>query len=384
MWLLFQLDGILFGFLLLSSSSVFQSAAVPGGRNSISPPSPSPVRWRQVYMTYHPDKYNKTRHFLSEFYHKYYKGLIADEMVGGPLMLDFNKVIVADKKGLDPNLKISLSGSDVVSSDPWEVVREQSIFILFSKFKNRGRNIFHISDALFQLLKKTDADNITFDNIKFPYKTFYIYFGKQTHWEIEKGKYIDGAYVNVDTEDKYLQFILTTQDDFVDTNLSKRYIYLFDETKSIGLDFEEKPGISINEAIQNEFVKLEESIVDKDKKYEEVLQKIELDEEHKEGIRAAREYYKQEFETDDLNRYSKDKTYLQHFKGICSLIINSVLYLNLENREVTTSYPPTTPRMFIDELKNAKQKNKRKIIEDKIERLGYTKIHYCGKNLHYL
>jgi hypothetical protein len=44
MWLLFQLDGILFGFLLLSSSSVFQSAAVPGGRNSISPPSPSPVR----------------------------------------------------------------------------------------------------------------------------------------------------------------------------------------------------------------------------------------------------------------------------------------------------------------------------------------------------
>jgi hypothetical protein len=45
MWLLFQLDGILFGFLLLSSSTVFQSAAVPGGRNSISPPSPSPVRY---------------------------------------------------------------------------------------------------------------------------------------------------------------------------------------------------------------------------------------------------------------------------------------------------------------------------------------------------
>jgi hypothetical protein len=42
MWLLFQLDGMLFGFLSLSSSSVFQSAVVPGGRNSISPPSPSP------------------------------------------------------------------------------------------------------------------------------------------------------------------------------------------------------------------------------------------------------------------------------------------------------------------------------------------------------
>jgi hypothetical protein len=45
MWLLFQLDGVLFGFLLLSSSSVFQSAAVPGGRNTNSPPSPSPVRY---------------------------------------------------------------------------------------------------------------------------------------------------------------------------------------------------------------------------------------------------------------------------------------------------------------------------------------------------
>jgi len=42
---LFQLDGILFGFLLLSSSSVFQSAAVPGGRNTISQPAQSPVRY---------------------------------------------------------------------------------------------------------------------------------------------------------------------------------------------------------------------------------------------------------------------------------------------------------------------------------------------------
>jgi hypothetical protein len=36
-------------FLLLSSSSVFQSAVVPGGRNSISPPSPSPVRYVPFY-----------------------------------------------------------------------------------------------------------------------------------------------------------------------------------------------------------------------------------------------------------------------------------------------------------------------------------------------
>jgi len=43
-WLLFGLDGMLFGFLLLSSSSVFQSAAVPGRRNSISQPAQSPVR----------------------------------------------------------------------------------------------------------------------------------------------------------------------------------------------------------------------------------------------------------------------------------------------------------------------------------------------------
>jgi hypothetical protein len=41
---LFQLDGILFGFLLLYSLSFFQSAAIPGGRNSISPSPPSAVR----------------------------------------------------------------------------------------------------------------------------------------------------------------------------------------------------------------------------------------------------------------------------------------------------------------------------------------------------
>jgi hypothetical protein len=41
---LFHLDVILFGFLLLTSSSVFKSVAVPAGRNSIATPSPSPVR----------------------------------------------------------------------------------------------------------------------------------------------------------------------------------------------------------------------------------------------------------------------------------------------------------------------------------------------------
>lgn len=332
-------------------------------------------------MTYHPDKYYKTRHFISDFDHKYFKGLIADEMMGGPLMLDLNKVITTDKKSLDHSLKMALSGSDIISSDPLEIMREQTIYILSTKFKNRGKNIFHITDALFQLLKKTDTDNISFDSIKFPYKTFYIYFGKQNNWEIEDGKYIDGAYVNVDIEDRYLQFILTTQDEFVDSNLTKKYIYLFDETKSIGLDFEENPDLTINEAIQNEFLKLEQTLVDKDKKHEDILKKLELENEHKEGIRAAREFYKKEFEADDLYRYKKDKIYLEHFKSICSLIVNSVLYLNIENREVSTSYPPTTPKMFLDELRNAKQKNKRKTIEDKIERLGYTKIHFCGKNI---
>jgi hypothetical protein len=61
MWLLFQLDGTLFGFLLLSSSSVFQSAAVPGRRNSISPPSPSPVR----YLPFMSDTTKIKRQFLN-------------------------------------------------------------------------------------------------------------------------------------------------------------------------------------------------------------------------------------------------------------------------------------------------------------------------------
>ncbi len=39
---------MLFGFLLLSSSSVFQSAAVPGRRNTNSQPAQSPVRNTQA------------------------------------------------------------------------------------------------------------------------------------------------------------------------------------------------------------------------------------------------------------------------------------------------------------------------------------------------
>jgi hypothetical protein len=46
--LLFGLDVFQFGFLLLSSSSIFQSAAVPGRRNTISQPAQSPARCLQL------------------------------------------------------------------------------------------------------------------------------------------------------------------------------------------------------------------------------------------------------------------------------------------------------------------------------------------------
>lgn len=39
------LDGMLLSFLLLSSSTVFQSAEVPGRRNTNSTPAASPVRY---------------------------------------------------------------------------------------------------------------------------------------------------------------------------------------------------------------------------------------------------------------------------------------------------------------------------------------------------
>ena len=52
-----------------------------------------------------------------------------------------SKVITTDKKSLDHSLKMALSGSDFISSDPLEIMREQTIYILSTKFKNRGKNI---------------------------------------------------------------------------------------------------------------------------------------------------------------------------------------------------------------------------------------------------
>jgi hypothetical protein len=42
---------LLFSFLLLSSTKVFQSAFVPGLTSYYSRTSPSPVRWLQPYWT---------------------------------------------------------------------------------------------------------------------------------------------------------------------------------------------------------------------------------------------------------------------------------------------------------------------------------------------
>lgn len=249
-------------------------------------------------------------------------------------------------------------------------------------FKN-GKNIFSFSNELLSLLDKTDVNDIKPDSFHLPYDIFYlslkplnIKLSKDSQ-EIIEGVYIDHNIWDANGEhpdgycDLSMYFVGNFRKIFL-KNISKvksRTPYTIDNIEK----FDEYPigsfwniwlSFQISEGREN------------------VKQAIDY---FLEGLRDEI-FPKNNSDIDitdiDLDFYNST---IELLTKTINLVINCILYLSqpTEKIDIEKKYPNGLPHNFDRKLNFAKTTKEIKKVSDKIDQLGFTKIHFIGQSFKY-
>lgn len=321
---------------------------------------------------FHPLRYSKARPFSKKLSQKwtaldFVTDQKANEQIGDFMEIFREEVLKYDDTKAGEYIDRHIGNpSDIIN-------QEFSLFAETLKFKNRGSNIFYFPPNISDLFKKTDVNDITIGNIKFPYKTFYAAFGPQKEFDIgfenTPGYYFDGAYIE-SLDDTILTIRLTSsridRDYKTETNWFKYPDVLF----WITLEFENTEETLVS-AVDRFIGKFQEDF----KKWEDTPKTIEIDGET--------------IQTNPLDNNSPARqkrlkrivTNAEKFKEIARLIFNAICYLNYEKKEIISEYTNSPPKSLIDKLKRTKKSRDKAKIELELNRSGYTKINICGQTL---
>lgn len=212
-------------------------------------------------------------------------------------------------------------------------------FLRYLFWRQKGRNIFDFSAPLIEMLNNTDVEEIEFQQIKLPYKSFYLHLGHGNLLlyldELGNEVYANGALITQAKEKELDIFYLGV---IKDKSVYKiRKWYQFPEYKS---------GFTLVFAEQN--TKIESSL-------EEFRKRIE--------------------KTYDADGVSER---LELTTSNLKLIVNCISYLTVDNADIVEEQSKDTPKHLIEKLENAKSNHKKQIVQAELIEQGYTKINYCG------
>uniref|UniRef100_UPI0040498447 hypothetical protein n=1 Tax=Gelidibacter sp. TaxID=2018083 RepID=UPI0040498447 len=214
----------------------------------------------------------------------------------------------------------------------------------YSKFKHNGSNIFSFSKELLEMFDKTDVEDIEFQNIRHPYKEYYISLRDLnrpidgTFMEYEHT--LDGVYISTEFEDS----IIMTVTGFNDKKSSKNWWYYPEFTNINTLEFKEQNS-TVKDALDNLYRELESRILNEPKNLKPNL----------------------------------DRTYNEIASNI-KLIINGILYLSTSENDTIKEYPSNLPLNLKSKLSKAKTKRQLEIAKSEIQRNGYSKINFVGQS----
>ena len=251
------------------------------------------------------------------------------------------------------------------------------IYRNWTEWYKYGKNMFSFSKELLQMLEKTDVSEITPDNFHLPYDIFYLSLKPlniriaDDREEIVEGVYIEHNIWNPsgDHPEGYCDLSFHFVGDF--KNVFNKYLphvksrieysngnfdeYPIGDFWTVWLDFEKSENReTVQQAIYYFLTNLKENIFPKPNNQNTVI----------------------DYELDFFNSTLKllDKT--------LNLVINCMLYLSqpTDKKDIETKLPKGLPSNFDKKLSFAKTAKEIKKIEDKIEALGFTKIHFVGQS----
>ena len=178
---------------------------------------------RPELLRYHPNRFSASRDYFRTL-NNYYRSLVRPD--GIMSSNQYQDIYTRFARGYyNPHL-------DEVPVDrrPRNAKRLGDEFDLFchvARFFLSGRNIFHFSASLTNLLKLTDVDDVLWGSIQFPYQSFHIHFGAQEQWPLGDSEYlVDGAYLGEipSPEFRAIDIMLTTRSEVTEDSSSWNYI----------------------------------------------------------------------------------------------------------------------------------------------------------------
>ncbi|HVA00351.1 MAG TPA: hypothetical protein VMV34_01725 [Terriglobia bacterium] len=248
------------------------------------------------------------------------------------------------------------------------------MFCHVASFFHGGRNIFHFSPRLTDLLKLTDVTDVLWDSIRLPYNRFYIWFGPQEGWWFRDPAHLAyGAYVTEIPQDgeRALDLMVTTfppnapspdEWNYV-VNDDPYYYFSFDTSSAeptVGETFQKTLATSDN--FNKEWPRAEIP-----SRAEELAAK------HGKRLKSLpRE------QTAQGQAVRENLQGLPVFGDVLRLIVNCLCYLSSPSREVAARYPDSELTKVIvagsTPLDRARARNR-------AVREGYTLVNFCGDSL---
>ncbi|MGS2761840.1 hypothetical protein [Sinomicrobium sp. M5D2P9] len=231
-------------------------------------------------------------------------------------------------------------------------------FHLWKEWKNGGKNIFHFSKNLVELLRETDVLDIDLSLIKLPYSSLYIDLSEaKIPFEENGNEFIDGV------------FIRDEQDDGDDGQSFERAINI----DFVGRDYIEKYWTINKDLCWDSERGFHSMLLFLDRK--DNLKTVE------DAVKFDKKGFVGEYTFDERDDDTKIDLYLIHKQFVdrtISLAINCLLYLTTKESDVTEKYPEDLPIHLKTKLEKANTKKKKETAKTNISESGFTKIKYVG------
>lgn len=287
-----------------------------------------------------PVRYEKSRPFIDKFCalsrNRTHKEIFNDSFQMTIQNMLFDNMVEAEQKFPTPvpvseqsfNLKLS---------------RELNFFWFYYQWQHSGRNIFHFTKELLELFDNTDVDQVPLDVIQFPFKSFYISLSdldRQFAIDTDGNEYfIDGVFIikNFANENQIDLFFNGLNKE---AKLSKNWLW------------------GNYASLVGDWYRINYS-------------------QEKNTLRTAG--YLPKFLKDNPHEAAKEATRM-FFANMVNLVFNALCYLSSKQEIPKVEFPKDTPQHLITNLKNAKTKHQKDIINSELKRKGFTKVNFVGQS----
>ena len=325
---------------------------------------------RPELLRYHPNRFSASRDYFKTLYN-YYRNLVRPD---GIMSANEYGDIYGRFAGGYYNRHLDEVPVDRRPRNTKRLGDEFDLFCHVARFFLSGRNIFHFSAPLTNLLKLTDVDDVLWASIKLPYQSFHVHFGAQEEWPLGDSEHIvDGAYLGeiLSPDCRAIEIMFTTRSDFSGDLPSWNYILRDDPYYYFPFQVE-RPDATVGATFRQ--------TVGTDADFNKSWVPVETPGEAKQtlGERGISLVSLPAEATAQGQKIRENVKRLPVFREALKLVVNCLCYLSSPSREVVARYPDSDITRAITQPVTPLERAR---AEKRAVREGYTLIHFCGDSL---